>query len=225
MLALAERAIEEELGVETSSTVYRKHLYELAGFKAIFGTQIVDQLVRGEETKGEPEIEIPHIDVRIRGKSPYAPLSKLACKAVGHHGHLVKMRFASQDERVHIRFELDFSQERLNFDVLRDFGRIRDDGSPEAADTFAECSRSFKEYFGHGQLYIFNSLTGDLIARKDAFIPINMMQDVDAANHQIANWRCVATARRERDLRFGSEMIRLAQTYNVIIDGMSHLLA
>jgi hypothetical protein len=35
MLALAERAIEQKLGVETSLTVYRKHFYELAGFKRI----------------------------------------------------------------------------------------------------------------------------------------------------------------------------------------------
>jgi hypothetical protein len=35
--ALAQKAIEDELGVETSQTVYRKHLYELAGFKEILG--------------------------------------------------------------------------------------------------------------------------------------------------------------------------------------------
>ena len=37
VLELAQRAIEEKLGVETSQTVWQKHLYELDGFKRIFG--------------------------------------------------------------------------------------------------------------------------------------------------------------------------------------------
>jgi hypothetical protein len=33
-------AIEEVFGVETSHTVWKKHLYELAGFKEILGPDI-----------------------------------------------------------------------------------------------------------------------------------------------------------------------------------------
>jgi hypothetical protein len=45
---LAELAIDEVLGVETSSTVHQKHLYELAGFKEIFGWDLIDRIKRGE---------------------------------------------------------------------------------------------------------------------------------------------------------------------------------
>jgi hypothetical protein len=49
MTALAQKAIEEELGVQTSQTVYCKHLYELAGFKEILGADTVERLTRGEQ--------------------------------------------------------------------------------------------------------------------------------------------------------------------------------
>jgi hypothetical protein len=68
MKALAQQAIEDELGVETSATVYRKHLYELAGFKEILGVEIVDFLTRGEQVTEQRMLEIPDISVRIRGR-------------------------------------------------------------------------------------------------------------------------------------------------------------
>ena len=50
---------------ETSQTVYRKHLYELAGFKDILGAEIVDFLTRGEQVTEQRMLEIPDISVRI----------------------------------------------------------------------------------------------------------------------------------------------------------------
>jgi hypothetical protein len=45
--ALATRAIEDIFGVETRGTQYRKHLYELAGFKEILGPEILVGWSRG----------------------------------------------------------------------------------------------------------------------------------------------------------------------------------
>ncbi len=214
MTALAQKAIEDELGVETSQTVYQKHLYELAGFKEILGPKIVDHLVRGEQMTQERMVEIPDISVRIRKRDPYKPLSNLSVKEIGQNGKVFHIRFESKSGDVIIRFQLDFGAERLNFSLGRDLF-AKDTGSAESADNIAEVSRFSSDYFGNGQLHIVNADTGALIARKDAFIPVNMYLDSDAAEADIAHWKRLAEQRRDRDKRYGDEMVRLSTPYDV----------
>ena len=58
MDAIAELAIEKELGIQTRRAIYSEHLYELAGFKSYFGEEFV-RTVRMEETSS--------LSVRPRG--------------------------------------------------------------------------------------------------------------------------------------------------------------
>ena len=44
----------------------------------------------------------------------------------------------------------------------------------ESAEERAELLRFRKEYFGNGQLHIVDAETGQLISRKDAYLPLNM---------------------------------------------------
>jgi hypothetical protein len=214
MTALAQKAIEEALGIETSQTVHRKHLYELAGFKEILGSEIVGQLVRGEQITEERMVEIPDISVRIRKRDPYKPLSNLSVKEIGQNSKLFYIRFESKSSDVKIRFQLDFGAERLDFSLGRDLF-ARDTGSAEAADNMAEVSRFSSEYFGNGQLHIFNAHTGALIARKDAFVPLNVYLDSETAEADIAHWKFLAEQRRELDRRYAEEMKRLSVAYDV----------
>jgi hypothetical protein len=214
MTALAQKAIEEALGIETSQTVHRKHLYELAGFKEILGSEIVGQLVRGEQITEERMVEIPDISVRIRKRDPYKPLSNLSVKEIGQNSKLFYIRFESKSSDVKIRFQLDFGAERLDFSLGRDLF-ARDTGSAEAADNMAEVSRFSSEYFGNGQLHILNAHTGALIARKDAFVPLNVYLDSETAEADIAHWKFLAEQRRELDRRYAEEMKRLSVAYDV----------
>ena len=75
--ALAQLAIEEVFSVETRGTVYRKQLYELAGFKKILGSEIVGHLTRGDQITDGRMVDIPKINVQIRRREPYPPKSAL----------------------------------------------------------------------------------------------------------------------------------------------------
>jgi hypothetical protein len=212
MMALAQKAIEEELGVESSQTVYRKHLYELAGFKEILGRDTVAYLSRGEQITDQRMVSIPEISVLIRKRAPYWPLSNLEVKEIGQEGKVLHIRFESKSGDVIIRFQLDFGTERLNFSLFDDVG-INDTGSSESAERIAEMRRFESEYFGNGQLHIVNAETDDLIARKDAYIPMNMYLDHDAADAKIARWKRVAEQRRDRDKRYAEELARWYMPY------------
>jgi hypothetical protein len=215
ILALAERAIEEKLGVETSHTVWTKHLYELDGFKKLLGPDLVDHLVRGVPVTEERMVDIPDISVEVRRHPPYAPLSNLSIKGLQHEGKTLAMHYGSNDGSIDFRFRLDFANERLIFDVFSDIGQ-KDTGTAEGAEAIADCSRFFRDYFGNGQLSIVNADTGELISRKDAFIPLNMYQDVDGCNAEIARWKQAAADRRAGGARHAEMIIGLSQEYTVV---------
>jgi hypothetical protein len=195
MISLAKLAIEEVFGIETSSTVYRKHLYELAGFKKVFGPEIVDRITRGAQITNGGEIDVPRINVQLRRHAPYPALSNLKPVAFGQEGASLLLCFASEDGNVQIRFTLDFAEERLEFDLFSDLG-VRDSGTADGAVAVADVKRFSDAYFGNGQLHIYDAASGSLLSRKDAYIPVNMFQDHEASEAEVARWMRLAEERR-----------------------------
>jgi hypothetical protein len=217
MRALAVMAIEEVFGVETRGTNFRKHLYELDGFKKILGPDIVAHVQNGTALVAEqPMVEIPDISVRIRRQARYAPLEGLRCRRVGQDDKLVHLQFESPLGDVKFRFALDFGTERIQFDLFHDIS-VGDTGSAESAERIHEIKRFWQDYFGNGQLHIINTETGELIGRKDAYIPTNMFLDHETAVAELARWKTIAEQRRERDRKYGEEMERNGRGYDVTL--------
>jgi hypothetical protein len=199
------------LGVETPSTVYRKHLYELAGFKEIFGPQLTASIINREPLDQSLSIDIPTMDVQIRGKDHYAPLQGLNPVGVNYHDGVVSITLLSKDGRARIRLGLDFSAERLLFD-LPDIG-VSDNGTGQAAETISEVKRFTKDFIGNGELHVYNSDTGALLGRKGAYLPMNMWLDHDAAKQEIETWRRTAAWRRERSSSLDHEILQWSEPY------------
>jgi hypothetical protein len=190
-----------------------KALILAGGIQENLGTEIVDHLTRGDQIKDERMVDIPKINVQLRRRQPYPPLINLVAKEIGQKGTDLFMRFESEEGGVRIRFKLDFAEERLVFDLFNDLSVVQDAGTPDAAEAIAEVQRFSKEYFGNGQLHIYNAETGALISRKDAYIPMNIFLDHKAADAEIARWKRIAVERRERNRRYSEEMARLSVPY------------
>lgn len=218
--ALATRAIEQVFGIDTRGTDFRKHLYELAGFKKILGPEIMKGMQEGKPPSGDCVIDVPDISVRIRQRAPYGPLEGLRCKSLGHSGNLVHMHFESLRGDVKFRFSLDFGQERIVFDVFHDI-EVRDTGSADSAERVHEVRRFEQNYFGNGQLHIVEADTCVLLGRKDAFIPMNMYLDGAGAKAELARWKALADQRRRGDEKFSRQMERNAVGYQVKVTGGS----
>ena len=218
VIELAERAIEQRLGVETTFTVYDKHLYELDGFKCILGDAIVGHLVRGDNPAAETMVDIPNIAVRIRHQEPYAPLLNLTIKEMTRGGpHAIRLVYCLGDDLIIFCVTLDFAEERLHFSLFTDIG-YQDDGSAEAAEMIAEVLRFQGDLGGNGQLQIVDADTGQLISRKDAYMPVNMFFGPESSDALIARWKWLAGRRRVSDTQFQTEMERWAQSYSVSIN-------
>lgn len=200
---LAELAIEERLGIQTAHTVWREHLYELAGFKELIGaTFLTDLLAKPEAFAGKP-IELPLIDVQLHRHEPFAPLKRMHPVGVFAANQRLHLRYGSEDELVLLSFALDPADERLIFEW--DGGvEVRDDGAPDAALHAAEIARFLDAYLGNGELHIYDAETGQQLSRKDAFIPVNFMPNHEVFMTTVQQWKAEA-ARRQEELHSAAE--------------------
>lgn len=215
--ALAEKVIEEELGVETRNTVYRKHLHELVGFKEILGAETVELMLKNEQTTVQRMIDIPEIHVELFDKPPYEPLRKLVPRGMQRDDQSkLFILFSSADETVRFRVCLDFAAERLLFSPFTDVG-VMDTGSAASARRVREVRRFEQELFGNGRLRIVDADTGKLISWKSAFIPVNMYQDADGCAAELAMWDRTAAKRQDYEDRYGARLECFSRGYSIRI--------
>jgi hypothetical protein len=60
----------------------------------------------------------------------------------------------------------------------------------------ADVKKFLAAYFSNGQLQIYDSESGVLLSRKDAFLPVNMWLNHEAAEADIQAWTKLADERR-----------------------------
>ena len=196
--ALAVHAIESVLGVETRATVWRKHLYELAGLKRVFGNDLVASFTKGENVTLPAKVDLPAISIELRKRAPYNSLTKLEPIALLQDGSTVLLVAQSADQCFQFQCHMDFANERLNFDIQRGIGS-RDDGTAECAERMADLHRFIYDYLCNGELRILNAVTGELLSRKDAFLPLNCRVNDEVCTANIEHWK--TTAQRRHDQR------------------------
>jgi hypothetical protein len=191
---LAEMAIEQKLGIHTSHTVYREHLYELAGFKERIGPDVLADIFADPEAEGKT-VDLPIINFRLKRRDPFVPFEAMQPVGVFAKGKLLHLGYESADGLVRLSLTLDFENERLEFDWNAGL-QVHDDGSPSAATNAAEVSRFLFAYLGNGQLHIYDAESGRLLSRKDAFIPTNFFVNHEGFTAQIERWEAEAETRK-----------------------------
>lgn len=196
--ALAVLAIEQNLGIQTSQTIWRQHLYELRGWKRVFGDALIAAVLEGIVPEEVQQIDPPLISVRLRRSDPFPPFEKMQPHQVGFGQGKVEVTYVSGDGLVALTFWLNFAEERLEFDPQRSID-ILDDGSAAAARNRRDIEIFLRDYFGNGELQIWDVNNKALISRCGAFIPVNCYLDTDAANACIERWNGVIADREERE--------------------------
>jgi hypothetical protein len=194
MAELAALMIENEFGVETLQTVYRKHLYELAGFRQFLDPEIVDLVQKGTPIAEGKPIDIPTLRIELRGKEPYQPLSRMEPMSVWSEGQALIIKAQSVGKNINLQLRLDFNAERLLFDISNDIA-ARDNGTRQGALDIAECLRFVDDYYANGRLVIYDADSGALLSRKDAFLPVNVMPGTGGFSEEIEKWKTAASTR------------------------------
>lgn len=174
MKALAEHAIESELGVKTVSTIMREHLYELEGFRELFGPKLVSSL-KSEDTVDAASIPIPNrLSLRLMGRPQYKAFEGLKADVPAAEDGTVVLRLHSDDDLMVALVRLHFRQERLTFDAMQDVA-IRDDDSSTAARVLADYVRYQRDWLGNGVVEVWDPSRERRLGRSEVVVPRNVM--------------------------------------------------
>lgn len=185
--ALAVLAIQDHLGIQTSHKAWQEHLYELRGWKRILPVAVIEASCGAEPNDIQAKIDLPLINFRLRRSEPFPLLEGMNPVHVGLANQRVELVYRSTDGLAELIFWLNFAEERLEFDLNLSFN-LYDDDSAAAARNGKERCRFIWEYFGNGEIQIWDVATGKLITRVDAFIPLNMMANLDGHLAELAAW-------------------------------------
>jgi len=171
--ALAEFAIEREFGVKSSRTFRTEHLYQLEGFRELFGSSLVAELKQKREVAVDRFPPIPRLSFRTRGNKPYEAFENLASEIVAVTPGEVWLKCSAKPPLLHVKIGLDLAGESIDFD-LKDGVNLADDGSTTAVRYALDDNRFFDDMIRNGELEIWNSEDGNLLGRADPLLPVNI---------------------------------------------------
>jgi hypothetical protein len=194
--ALAEHLIESELGIKSTNTIWREHLYELEGFRILLGSEILEKLKKGETL--EPGIipALPKISIRLYDHSRLPAFEAMKPEIIAIEKGCIMLDCHSSDNLAHMRLLLDFSAERLGFDAEKGV-TIADNGSSKSLFYAADHGRLMKGLCLNGVLEVWNSTTEKMLGHTDPFMAVNIDLGTSVKNleHRIQDLEQLAQKR------------------------------
>jgi hypothetical protein len=181
--AMAAHVIEKELRVKSRHTIWLEHLYELAGFEEILGSEVTGRLKMKDNTLNLDEINLPkRIRIALNNRPAYLPLDGLLVRCKRIIDGKIELTASSGDGLIEVDLLLDLPAERMLFDIENGL-RASDDGSERSARQMAAVLQFVSDYIGNGKLHVVNAETGSLLGRKDAYIPMNIIPGLFAERY------------------------------------------
>jgi hypothetical protein len=173
MRRLAEYCIEHDLGVKSMATIGREHLYELEGFRALFGTRVVNRLKAREAVPVEEFPAMPRLTIGLRDHARFPAFNDLRAEIGDVESGTVVVRCRSNDDLVIAALELMFVDERLRFDPEEGVA-LADNGTALAASRALDRVRFVQALYGNGEVVVSRADDGTRLGRCDPFIPVNI---------------------------------------------------
>lgn len=177
--ALAEHLIEAELGIQTADSVRSAHLYELRGFRDLFGAETVGKLKAKQAVDAGLLPPTPNGSFHVRHHLPYTAVQNMTSRVVALKDGVVGIEYVSTTGRIRIYVELDFLEERLRYDPLESI-ETSDDGSADAMQEAVEAHRLFRDVFTNGVVEIWTDGEDSAYAQAQPYVPCNMRYDGEA---------------------------------------------
>jgi hypothetical protein len=194
--ALAEFVIDRELGVQSIDTYRSEHLYQLAGFRDLFGKELVAHLKSGTRVELNAIPSFPSLSFRVRSHEKFATFEDMEPQVMQVNEGCIWVRCRSKTGLVTVVLGLDFPREFLLFHISRHI-RIVDDGSASAMQHALDDNRFFKAMITNGELEIWDADRQVLLGRDDPLIPVNVDigRTVDGLDQRNAGFKAVLELR------------------------------
>jgi len=184
---LAELAIEENSSLKRSHTLWRKHLYELAGFKELLSEEVIYKLTNSVPIPDGTTVEIPDLYTVVarRGAEVYS-LENMRPELAGQVEGGMVFDLVSEDAAIRIRTVLLFAGERLVFDPVHgvSFPPNRENKTYIRHELnvlhFSLCILS------NGHLEIWDQEREIMLGRSETYIPLNCFVNTEFYDSEFA---------------------------------------
>ncbi len=194
MRALAEYAIEHEFKIRSVETIWREHIYELDGFRAILGADVVSQL-KQRKPLANSLLSLPKTSIRLHDQQPFMAFENLGAEVIAANDGRLLIQCISGDGLVKTGFALNFADERLEFDPAANT-RVTDDGSNIAMKYTADVCRFAREWLRNGELEVWDADEKTRLGRCRPFVPdFNPTQVIKQLDSRIQQLEEAATRR------------------------------
>jgi methylamine utilization protein MauJ len=172
MQGLAEVFIQEELDVPSQRKIWREHLYELEGFKRLFGDALTARLKAKASVPPADFPQIPPLTLNLKEQPSYDCLTALTFRVAECKDGIVLLSTDHTAQPMAVALVLNFPAETLEL-ALHMFGVNQKQGKYTKA--VAACSYRFLiGYFCNGYLQVFDATTNERLSHKTAFIPVDI---------------------------------------------------
>lgn len=168
---LARIVIEREFKVKSERDFHREHLYELEGFRTLFGDALVARIKAGEAVP-PTDVPIPKtLALRLRDRDRIELFESMDAAVEHVRDGCVRIRLESACHRVIVFVTLDFGHERLVSAPLTDI-QCHDDGTSDAAKILLQWAQLYRWWFGgNGVIELWDTATGKRVARSQHYMP------------------------------------------------------
>ncbi len=201
MKALAEYCVEHELGVASLRAIWHEHLYELDGFRRLFGDAVIKALKNREAVSIEIFPTLPRLSLRLRDRGNFDAFENLHARPIACSNGRVVLQCESKDGLFRAEVGLNFDAEHLEFDPTTAV-IIRDDGSTLPLQKALDRLGFIKALYWNSELEVWDAEHGILLGRCDAFVPENI--DFRATDEYLSRIAAQFMAEIERRRQEGS---------------------
>jgi len=170
---LAEYLIETELGVKSSHTVWREHLYQLEGFRDLLGEDLIARLKRREPITTAEIPALPGLTICVRDKPTLPSFTDLSASVIGVDDGTIWLACDTRDGSLKVVLGLAVADEYLVFDPEQHVA-VRGERNLNALKARRDHMTLFADLLRNGQLAIVDAASGKQLGRTDAYVGMNI---------------------------------------------------
>lgn len=184
---LAELAIEEHTNLKRSHTLWREHLYELAGFKDLFSEELIDNLKNSVRITDGTTVQIPdaYTVVARRGAEVHS-FENMKPEIAGQIEGGMVFDLVSNDNAVRFRTVLSFADERLIFDPVQGIGFAPDRENQTFISHELNVLRFQRCILSNGHLEVWDQESEVMLGRSETCIPVNCFVNMEFYDKEFA---------------------------------------
>lgn len=178
---LAAIAIEESCGLLRSWSQFEQR-DALGGLVALFGEDAVTA-IRTSTVRPDTAVPIPESVTIVARRSPETcAFESLQMELNGVTDGTLIVSCSNSDKTVQFKLQLDFANNKFEFDPVRQFGRLEDLESYEGVVQEIACQKFAWCMFRNGSLELWNDETNELLAKSRPVMLNNTWLDVKEHN-------------------------------------------